>query len=729
MNENKRTFTHDYGGKTVTIETGRLAKQADGAALVSSGGTQVLVTACSARVAKEGQDFFPLLVEYTEKFYSAGKFLGGFLKREGRPSIQEALNARLIDRPIRPLFPEGYMFETVVSCTVMSYAEDGDPEVLAGIGASAALSVSDIPFRDVIATCKVGRIGGRLVINPDYSQWQESDLQIAVAGSEKAILMVEGEASVVPEEEVLEAIFHAHEHIKGLAALIGDIKRQVGREKREFRGSSVGEGLAAKLEGAFAGRARECLDVEDKMERQRAVGALEDAARDAVAGDPDGHGLAPGADAGKEAAKAVDKLLFKMMRGDILDKGKRIGGRGLDEVRPVETEVNVLKSPHGSALFTRGETQVLATATIGGSSGDQMVDRIVGQSYNKFYLHYNFPPYSVGEARGVRGVGRREHGHGNLAERALKKVLPDVERFAYTIRVVCEVLESNGSSSMGSVCAGSMALMDAGVPLAAPVAGVAMGLVMEEGGRHRILTDILGDEDHLGDMDFKVAGPRDGVTAIQMDIKTAGLSREVVREAMMQARKGRLHILDKMAGTIERERREFKEGVPRIESFKIDQDKIGSLIGPGGKHIKALQEKHQTTIEVLEDGTIRVLGTDKEAIAKCIEMAQLQVNGPAIGSEYQAKVVSIKEYGAFVDIVDGVSGLVHVSEITNGRVHDVNDYMAVGDVVAVKVVEIDRMGRLKLSAKQIRPLPRKEGGDKGGAADGRAGGRPEARAL
>ena len=707
MNQNKKIFTYNYGGRLVTIETGRLAKQADGSVLVDCDGTSVLVTVCSAQKVKDGQDFFPLLVEYTEKFYSAGKFLGGFLKREGRPSTQETLNARLIDRPLRPLFPDGYMFDTVVSCTVMSYSPTGgDPEILAGIGASAALTFSDIPFAGPIATCKIGRIDGQFVINPEYARWQESDLEIAVAGSKDAILMVEGEAKTVAEEEILEAIFHAHEHIKGFASFLEEAQSQVGKIKRNFSPVGTNSTLRDKIESQFSKQARECLNTVDKVQRQLAIKELEHAAAETIGKNPTDFGLTEEDSPSKEASQAIDGLLYRMMRKDILDSDKRIGDRATDEVRPIETEVNVLATPHGSALFTRGETQVLATATLGGSSGEQMSDRIIGQHYNKFYLHYNFPPYSVGEARGVRGVGRRELGHGNLAERALKTVIPNEEQFSYTTRVVCEVLESNGSSSMGSVCAGSMALMDAGVPIKAPVAGVAMGLIMEEN-RFKILTDILGDEDHLGDMDFKVAGSREGVTAIQMDIKISGLTREIVQKAMIQARQGRIHILDEMAKTISTARKEFKEGVPRIKSFKIDQDKIGTLIGPGGKNIKGLQEKYQVNIEVLEDGTTRILGSDRQAVDGCIDMIQLQTNGPEVGSEYKAKVVTIKEYGAFVDIADGVSGLVHISELSDERVNDVNEYLSIGDIVDVRVVEVDRMGRLKLSAKKVRSLKKK----------------------
>lgn len=705
MNENKKTWELTYGGKVVTVETGRMAKQADGSVLVSSEGTQVLVTVCSAREVKDGQDFFPLLVEYTEKFYSAGKFLGGFRKREGRPTDQETLNARLIDRPLRPLFPEGYMFDTVVSCTVLSYGEGGDPEVLAGLGASAALTLSDIPFNGPIGTCKVGRINGEFVLNPNHQQWEESDLEIAVAASKDAILMVEGEAEVVPEDEVLAAIWFAHDNIREYVSLMEKVREEAGKTKREFVSAAANETMVNKITSEFSADARSAISIVDKLERQKAVKAIEAKVKSAMEAAPADYGLTESDSFGKEAYKGVDELLYTMMRGDILNEEKRIGDRALDQVREIETETAILQTPHGSSLFTRGETQVMAAVTIGGSSGEQMSDRIVGIEYDKFYLHYNFPPYSVGEARGVRGVGRRELGHGNLAERGVKAVMP--KDFPYTTRVVCEVLESNGSSSMGSVCSASMALMDAGVPLTAPVAGIAMGLITE-GDRFKVLTDILGDEDHLGDMDFKVAGTTEGVTAIQMDIKITGLTREIVEKAMGQAREGRLHILEEMAKTISTQRPEFKDGVPRIETTSIPTDKIGALIGPGGKNIKQIQEDFAVTMEVEEDGTVKVLGTDTKVLKDCVAFINLQINGPEVGSEYDAKVVTIKDYGAFVDIVPGVSGLVHVSEISEDRVNDVTEYLSEGDTVRVKVVEVDRMGRLKLSIKAVAPISKKE---------------------
>ncbi|ATH07721.1 polyribonucleotide nucleotidyltransferase [Halobacteriovorax marinus] len=706
MLNDKKVYSLNYGGKEVTVETGRLAKQADGSVLVSCNGTQVLVTVCSAHEVKDGQDFFPLLVEYTEKFYSAGKFVGGFLKREGRPSTSETLNARLIDRPLRPLFPEGYMFDTVVSCNVLSYSDEGDAEVLAGLGASAALTISDIPFNGPIGTCKVGRVDGKLVLNPSHSQWAESDLEIAVAASADAILMVEGEAKIVPEKEVLEAIYFGHDNIKEYVKLMEQMRSEIGRPKREFVSAAANETMMSKMRSDFASGARNCISIDDKMDRQRAVKALEKEVKNAMSEAPEAFGLTADDSFGKEAYKGVDELLYEMMRGDILNEEKRIAGRGMTEVREIETEANLLEHVHGSSLFTRGETQVMAAVTIGGKHGEKMEDSIRGTEFQKFYLHYNFPPFSVGEARGVRGVGRRELGHGNLAERAVKAVMPSEEEFAYTTRIVCEVMESNGSSSMGSVCSASMALMDAGVPISNPVAGIAMGLITD-GERFKVLTDILGDEDHLGDMDFKVAGTADGITAIQMDIKITGLTREIVEKSIEQAREGRLHILGEMAKTISTKRAEFKDGVPRIVTVQIPVDKIGALIGPGGKNIKKLQEDFDVTVEITEEGLVKVLGTDTDILNNCVASIDLQINGPEVGSIYEAVVVTIKEYGAFVDIIPGVSGLVHVSELSDERVKDVSEYLSEGDKVSVKVVEVDRMGRLKLSAKAVKPVEKK----------------------
>ncbi len=707
MLNNKKAFTLNYGGKEVTIETGRFAKQADAAVMVSSGGTQVLVTVTCAREVNDGQDFFPLLVDYKEKFYAVGKFLGGFMKRESRPSNAEILIMRLIDRPLRPLFPEGFMNETIVMAQVLSATPAGDPEVLAGLGAAAALAISDVPFNGPMGYCKVARIDGKLVLNPTKAEFQTADIELLVAGSNDAVLMVEGESNQVSEKDMLEAIMFGHKNIQEFCKTVSAMVKEVGKKKREFTPATPNTTLMAKAFEDFTADAHKVLTVTDKQERTRATADFKKKIKEALKTNPEKYALTATSDFGKEAAKVTDEVLYKIMRADIINEEKRIAGRGIAQVRAIETETSVLNSVHGSALFTRGETQVLAAVTIGGKEGEQMSDSIHGVAFDKFYLHYTMAPFSVGEARGYRGVGRREIGHGNLAERALKKVMPTQADFPYTVRIACEVLESNGSSSMGSVCSGSMALMDAGVPLIAPVAGVAMGLI-KEGEKYKVLTDILGDEDHLGDMDFKIAGTVEGITSIQMDMKIAGISEEIFCLALAQAKEGRIHILGEMAKTLSSHRKTFKEGVPQIKMTKIAPDKIGALIGPGGKNIKATQEEFKVTLEVLEDGTVKVLGVDVANIDKAITHIDLQLNGPKPGTVYKGTVVTIKEYGAFVDIAPGISGLVHVSELSNDRVEDVNEYLSEGDLIDVKVLEVDRFGKIKLSVKAIAPIEKKK---------------------
>ncbi len=705
MLNNKKEFKMNYGGKEITIETGRLAKQADAAVLASCEGTQVLVTLTCAKDVNDGQDFFPLLVDYKEKFYAAGKFLGGFMKRESRPSNAEILIMRLIDRPLRPLFPEGFMNETILMIQVFSMGA-GDPEVLAGLGAAAALAISDVPFSGPMGYAKVGKIDGKLVLNPNKEQFKTSSLELLVAGSNEAVLMVEGESNEVSETEMLEAIVFGHNNIKEYCKLLTQMTKEVGVKKRDFTPVTPNATLMQKATEDFSGEARKALANNRKQDRTVATNDFRKKVKEALKTSPAKYGLSETSDFGKEAAKVTDEIMYKLMRAEIIDEEKRIAGRGLKVVRAIETETSVLSSVHGSALFTRGETQVLAAVTIGGKEGEQMYDSIHGVGYDKFYLHYSMPPFSVGEAKGYRGVGRREIGHGNLAERALKKAMPAQADFPYTVRIACEVLESNGSSSMGSVCSGSMGLMDAGVPLKGPVAGIAMGLI-KEGEKYKILTDILGDEDHLGDMDFKLAGTANGITAIQMDMKIAGISEQIFREALAQAKEARLHILGEMAKTISSHRQGFKAGVPQIKMFKIAPDKIGALIGPGGKNIKALQENFKVTMDVAEDGTVKVLGVDVKKIDEVIGLAEMQLNGPKIGAIYKGLVVTIKEYGAFVDIVPGLAGLVHVSEIANERVNDVNEYLTEGDTVDVKVMEVDRFGKIKLSIREVAPVPKK----------------------
>jgi polyribonucleotide nucleotidyltransferase len=705
MLNHKKEFKMNYGGKELTLETGRLAKQADSAILASCEGTQVLVTLTCAKEVNDGQDFFPLLVDYKEKFYAAGKFLGGFMKREGRPSNQEILIMRLIDRPLRPLFPEGFMNETIIMAQVLSHGT-GDAEVLAGLGAAACLAISDVPFNGPMGYAKVSKSQGQFTLNPTREQWESSSISLLVAGSKDAVLMVEGEANEVSEEEMLEGIIFAHNNIKEFCKLLDKMAQEVGKAKRVFTPVTPNATLMTEAMKEFSAESRKVLSTTVKQERTQATNNLRQLIKEALKANPSKFGLQESSDFGKEAAKVTDEVLYKMMRADILNENKRIAGRGLAVVRAIETETSILSSVHGSSLFTRGETQVLAAVTIGGKEGEQMYDSIHGVGFDKFYLHYAMPPFSVGEAKGYRGVGRREIGHGNLAERALKKAMPSQDDFPYTVRVACEVLESNGSSSMGSVCSGSMALMDAGVPLKSPVAGVAMGLI-KEGDNYKILTDILGDEDHLGDMDFKLAGTDKGITAIQMDMKIAGISEQIFREALAQAKQGRMHILGEMAKTISVHRPSFKQGVPQIKSFKIAPDKIGALIGPGGKNIKALQENFKVTMDVAEDGTVKVLGVDTQKIDEAIALADMQLNGPKIGAVYRGVVATIKEYGAFVDIVPGLAGLVHVSEIADERVNDVNEYLDEGQSVDVKVLEVDRFGKIKLSIRAVAPITKK----------------------
>ncbi len=705
MLNNKREFKMNYGGKEITLETGRLAKQADAAILATCDGTQVLVTLTCAKDVNDGQDFFPLLVDYKEKFYAAGKFLGGFMKRESRPSNAEILIMRLIDRPLRPLFPEGFMNETILMAQVFSMGA-GDPEVLAGLGAAAALAISDVPFNGPMGYAKVGKVDGKLMLNPSKEQWNASSIGLLVAGSKEAVLMVEGESNEVSEADMLEAIVFGHKNIQEFCKLLEQMTKEVGVKKREFAPVNPNAALMTEAFKEFTTEARKVLAINVKSQRSAATGTFKKFIKEALKANPTKFGLAEGTDFGKEAAKVTDEVLYKLMRADILNEEKRIAGRGTKVVRAIETETSVLGSVHGSALFTRGETQVLAAVTIGGKEGEQMYDSIHGVGYDKFYLHYTMPPFSVGEAKGYRGVGRREIGHGNLAERALKKALPSQTDFPYTVRVACEVLESNGSSSMGSVCSGSLALMDAGVPLKGPVAGIAMGLI-KEGDKYKILTDILGDEDHLGDMDFKLAGTANGITAIQMDMKIAGISEQIFREALAQAKEARQHILGEMAKTMSTHRPTFKAGVPQIKSFKIAPDKIGALIGPGGKNIKGLQESFKVTMDVAEDGTVKVLGVDVQKIDEVIALADMQINGPKIGAIYKGTVVTIKEYGAFVDIVPGLAGLVHVSEIADERVNDPNEFLTEGQLLDVKVLEVDRFGKIKLSARAVAPVPKK----------------------
>jgi polyribonucleotide nucleotidyltransferase len=681
----------DFHGRPLSIEVGRMAKQAGGAALVSYGETVVLVTAVAADSAREGIDFFPLTCDYQERTFAAGKIPGGFFKREGRPSERETLTSRLIDRPIRPLFPEGFACETQVIATVLSHDRENDPDMISLTGASAALQVSDIPFHGPIAAVRMGRIGGQLVVNPLISQLEQSELNLVVAGSRDGLVMVEGGAKMLPEDVMLEALFAAHQALQKLLDLQDELQKAVGRPKRALAPASFDQTLFARLESLLAPRVKAAFEVTGKHERAAAVHQAEDDVLAELANEfPDRVGALRG---------MAEEVKSRVMRGAIVSEGRRVDGRGLKDIRPISCEVSVLPRTHGSALFTRGETQALAVATLGTSSDEQKIDALIGEHYKKFMLHYNFPPFSVGEVKFLRNPSRRDIGHGALAERAIQAVLPNEEEFPYTIRVVSEVLESNGSSSMATVCGATLSLMDAGVPIKAPVAGIAMGLI-KEGEAVRILSDILGDEDHLGDMDFKVAGTADGITALQMDIKIGRVDREIMRAALYQAREGRLHILKAMGAVMEKPRTDISAHAPRIVTLKIRPDKIRDVIGPGGKVIRGIIEETGVKIDVEDDGTVLVASSDGNSMQRAIELIQGITAEAEVGKIYKGTVRKIVDFGAFVEILPGTDGLLHISQIGPGRVNKVTDVLKEGDVVMVKVLEVDKQGKIRLSRKE-----------------------------
>jgi polyribonucleotide nucleotidyltransferase len=692
----------DFHGRRLSIEVGRMAKQADGAALVTYGETVVLVTAVAARSAREGIDFFPLTCDYQEKTFAAGKIPGGFFKREGRQAEKEILTSRLIDRPIRPLFPEGFACETQVIATVLSHDRENDPDVISLTGASAALQVSDIPFHGPIAAVRMGRIGGQLVVNPLISQLDQSELNLVVAGSRDGIVMVEGGAKMLPEDMMLEALFSAHQALQKLLDLQDELQKALGRPKRTVTSPSFDQVLFAKLESQLVPRIKAAFAVSGKHERAAAARQAEEDVLAALATE-----LPDRASALRHMAEEVKS---RVMRGAIVSEGRRVDGRGLKDIRPISCEVSVLPRTHGSALFTRGETQALVVTTLGTSSDEQKIDALIGEHYKKFMLHYNFPPYSVGEVKFLRGPSRRDVGHGALAERALQVVLPAEEGFPYTIRVVSEVLESNGSSSMATVCGGTLSLMDAGVPIKAPVAGIAMGLI-KEGEAVRILSDILGDEDHLGDMDFKVAGTAEGITALQMDIKIGRVTREIMGEALYQAREGRLHILKAMAAAMDKPRADISLHAPRIVTLKIRPDKIRDVIGPGGKVIRGIIEETGVKIDVEDDGTVLVASSDGKSMQRAIDIIQGITADAEVGKIYKGTVRKIVDFGAFVEILPGTDGLLHISQIGPGRVNKVTDVLKEGDEVMVKVLEVDKQGKIRLSRKeamQAEPAARSE---------------------
>ncbi len=683
-----------FAGRTLSLEIGRMAKLAQGSCLVQFGDTVVL---CAVTVQDNPTHlpFFPLTVEYREKSYAAGKIPGGFFKREGRPGEKEILAARMIDRPIRPLFPDGFLHETQVACFILSADQENDADVIALLGASVALNMSKVPFNTPVASVRVGRIQGNWVINPTFQQLEYSDVDVVVSGSADAITMVEGGALEVPEVEILEGLTVAHEAIRELCAFQEEFLEGHRAPDMVWAPADVDSDLRDKVEGVAAAKIAAALEIGDKQERSQAIAVATDEVIESLVAEDEQY-----ADHEKDIKEILRSIEKKTMRRNILEKGRRADGRGLDDIRAISSEVGVLPRTHGSALFTRGQTQALAVVTLGTSRDEQRIDSIDSREEIKksFMLHYNFPPFSVGEARPFRGTSRREIGHGNLAERAIQPLLPEYDDFPYTIRVVSDVLESNGSSSMATVCGSSLSLMDAGVPLKAACAGVAMGLI-KEGDDVAILTDILGLEDALGDMDFKVAGTRDGVTSIQMDIKIEGLTVDILTEALERANRGRMHILDEMAQAIETHRDDLSDWAPRIVSIQINPEKIGEIIGPKGKTIRAIQEESGASIDIDDSGIVKIAAVDGEAGARAREMIEAIVKDPEVGRIYEGPVKNTTTFGAFVEIMPGTEGLCHISELQEGRTERTEDVVKKGDVVRVKLLSIDEKGRLRLSRK------------------------------
>ncbi len=682
----------DFGGQRLQLETGRMARQADGAVLVSSGDTVVLVTAVGRREMKPGQDFFPLTVNYQEKAYAAGKIPGGFFKREGRPAEKETLTSRLIDRPIRPLFPKKFMNEVQVIATVLSIDRDHDPDVLALVGASAALAISGIPFNGPIGAARVGYINGQYLLNPSYTQLAESRMDLVVAGTRHAVLMVESEAQQLSEEVMLEAVMFGHAGFQPVIQAIEAMAGEVGKRPWDWVAPEADEALGAEVRNKATPLLQEAYGLSEKQARSKKLDEVQQAMIANFAGDNGQYS--------DMVRGFLKKIETGIVRGRILDGAPRIDGRDTKTVRPITIEAGVLPRTHGSALFTRGETQALVVATLGTKGDEQIIDALQGESRDRFMLHYNFPPFSTGETGMVGSPKRREIGHGRLAKRAVAAVLPAASEFPYSLRVVSEVLESNGSSSMATVCGASLAMMDAGVPLKAPVAGVAMGLI-KEGDRFAVLTDILGDEDHLGDMDFKVAGTEQGVTALQMDIKIDGITREIMAQALEQAHAGRLHILGLMNAVLKQGRVELSDYAPRIITMHINPDKIRDVIGPGGKVIRALTEETGAAIDIQDNGTVTIATVDGEAGAAARRRIELLTAEVQVDTIYDGKVAKIMDFGAFVTILPGRDGLLHISQISSERVSDVHDYLKEGQAVRVKVLEVDRQGKIKLSMKDI----------------------------
>jgi polyribonucleotide nucleotidyltransferase len=710
----------EIGGLEFTIEMGKVAKQADGAAYVTYGDTVVLVTACSAKVPVSGQGFFPLTVDYRENTYAAGKIPGGFFKREGRPTEKEILTSRLIDRPMRPLFPEGYKNETQIIALVLSADKENDPDVMSITGASAAAYCSPIPFFTPVASVRVGRSNGEFVINPPISTLKDSTLNLTVAGTEEAIVMVEAEADEVPEDLMVEALDFAHQIIKKLIGLQKELYAQINPVKREFVKLVFDQAEYDRVEQGYSQKISDALHLSrlGKLGSYARLDEIESEVEDSV---PEEE-----SERRSEAGRIYHHVMERVFRKEMLQDGVRPDGRKFNEIRPITAEVSLLPRTHGSALFTRGETQALVTATLGTADDEQRMDTLEGESFKRFMLHYNFPPFSVGETKPLRGPGRREIGHGALAERSIAPVMPGDEAFPYTVRVVSDILESNGSSSMATVCGGILALMDAGVPIKAPVAGVAMGLVME-GEKYAILTDIAGAEDHYGDMDFKVAGTAKGITGLQMDIKVTGVTKQIMAEALAQAREARMAILDKMAQGLSAPRSEISPHAPRIVTIQIPKDKIGGVIGPGGKVIRGIIEQTGVKIDIEDTGKVNIASTDTDSAQKAIRIIEDLVAEAEVGKTYLGTVQRLVDFGAFVEIFPGTEGLLHISEVADYRVEDINSELKLGDRIPVKVISIEPPNKIRLSRKAVlreaaglppaevkpAPRPRREHSDRG----------------
>lgn len=695
----ERTYGFNLGTQQVKLSTGKIARQAGGSVMVQCGGTVLLVTATRSKDVKEGQDFFPLTVDYIEKFYASGKFPGGFVKRESRPSTDEILISRLVDRPIRPLFPEGFLNSVHIVITVVSYDEINQPENLATIGVSVALGLSDIPFAGTVAGVTVGYVDGEYVLNPTAEQLEKSEIHLSVAGTKDAVTMVEAGAKEVSEEVMLEAIMFGHERIKEICAEQDKFLSQFDVKKYEFEKKEVAPEIKEFID-SFEKNVEEAVMTPGKLEKYEAIDNLEIELFEKYVAKLESEAKEIDENLEKEFKNYYREIEKKVVRDAILYKKYRADGRTTTEIRPLDVEVDTLPVPHGSALFTRGETQALVTVTLGSKADEQIVDGIEDESRKKFFLHYNFPPYSVGEAGFLRAPGRRELGHGNLAERALKYVMPDQETFPYTVRLVSEITESNGSSSQASICGGSLALMAAGVPIKSTVAGIAMGLI-KEGDTFTVLTDIQGLEDHLGDMDFKVAGTKKGITAIQMDIKIEGITREIMDIALKQALEGRYFIIDKMEEVISEPRPEIAENAPKIELMKIDPSKIAGLIGPAGKVIKAIIEETGASIDIEDDGSVSIFGKDPEMMKKAIELVKRQTQSVELNGIYDGKVTKLMKFGAFVEVLPGKEGLLHISEISHKRVAKVEDVLKEGQEIKVKVITMEDENKFNLSMKAL----------------------------